>query len=170
MAVICMPLHALPDKITWVKPQNIHLSLRFLGEVSIELLPKAEAALSQAAKTCTAFSIGFTNTGVFPDVKRPRVIWLGLEDSTARLGRFKQEIDKALNDCGFAPEKRAFKAHLTLGRVRRLKDTKRLISKLGTLVLPELALLEVKYIHLMRSQLRPQGPIYSVLETVQLGG
>ncbi len=170
IAAACTPLHALPDRITWVKPQNLHLSLRFLGEIDIGRLPKLKLAISKVTGDLAPFPIDFTDLGSFPDKKRPRVIWLGLNDSTARLSKLKQELDSELRACGFAPDKRVFKPHLTLGRIRKLLDGKRLSSALHSLSLPELAPLRVAHISLMRSRLHPQGPIYTELDKACFGG
>ncbi len=169
IAAIITPLSVLPDKITWVKPQNLHLSLRFLGEVGIKRLEKIKSAIKQAAKTCQPFQLDFTNVGVFPDTKRPRVIWLGIGDATGQSGKLHHELQEGLEICGFTPEKRAFKPHLTLGRIRKLKDSKQLIAKLQGLSIPKLAPLQVTHLSLMQSQLRPQGPIYTELDRANLG-
>jgi 2'-5' RNA ligase len=163
------PLLALPDQISWVKSQNLHLTLRFLGEVGVEQLEGVRAVLKQAAQACAPFLMGFSDIGVFPNKKRPRVIWLGMEDATARLIKLQQELESGLRGCGFVPEDREFKPHLTLGRVRRLKDRDRFISALGALCLPELPRFRVEQVSLMRSQLRPQGSLYTELDNARLG-
>jgi 2'-5' RNA ligase len=169
IAAIYAPLTALPDQISWVKPQNLHLTLRFLGEVDFEQLEGIKAALRYTAQSCQPFPVDFTEIGVFPNTRRPRVIWLGLEDSAGRLVKLQQELERSLELCGFAPEEREFRPHLTLGRVRRLRDRQRLVSTLRGLSLPQLAQLEVRHLSLMRSQLRPQGPVYTELESAPLG-
>lgn len=165
IAAITSPLAALPDRMTLVKPQKLHLSLRFLGEVNITRLEKIKSAIRKAAKT----RIDFTDIGVFPGTKRPRVIWLGIGDATGQLDNLHKELQENLTVCGFAPEKRAFKPHLTLGRIRELKDSEQLISTLRSLSIPKLEPLQVTHLSLMQSQLHPQGPIYTELDRANLG-
>jgi 2'-5' RNA ligase len=170
IAAICTPLAALPDRITWVKPQNLHFTLKFLGEISVGRVQRLKVTLKQAAQGCKPFPVDFTNIGIFPNAKRPRVIWLGLGDPTAQLVKLYQELEENLRVCGFVPENRKFKPHLTLGRIRRLKNREQLISSLHSLPLPKLDQLKVTQVSLIRSQLQPQGPIYTELYSAQLGG
>lgn len=153
-----------PGSVRWVTPQNMHLTLRFLGDTAVDQLPSIKAALDQAAAAHRPLALQLGRVGAFPDRKRPRVIWVGLEGETERLAQLQQEVEDALRPLGWAPEERPFQAHVTLGRV---KDS-RLLAGLAWQVDVEKVDVEVTAVELMQSDLRPQGPIYTLLHSGKL--
>jgi 2'-5' RNA ligase len=166
---IYAPLIDLPDKISWVKSQNMHLTLRFLGETDDRRIEKVKTVLRQVATGCNPFIMVFTSVGVFPNAKKPRIIWLGLDDTSGQLIKLQYELETYVRRLGFAPETRKFSPHLTLGRIRELIDGTRLMSCIAKLPPITLASFKVEQLSLIRSQLRPQGPLYSLLDTARLG-
>ncbi len=162
-------LKTIPGRITWVAPENIHLTLKFLGEVEGRKLDKITRELNKASEVCSPFMLEFTELGAFPNLERPRVIWIGISGNE-QLHRLQREVEQRLRKCGFAPESKRFSPHLTLGRIRSLKDRPMLRTAVSSVRLPELEEFRIDNIYLMRSQLRPDGPWYTKLAVIPLAG
>jgi 2'-5' RNA ligase len=159
----------------WVEPANLHLTLKFLGEVDPGLLPEVKAALERACAATPALELAVAGCGAFPGLKRPKVAWLGLSGQVEELAGLAEAVQAAVEPLGFAPERRGFKAHLTLGRLRRGKRG----GKKGPSTAPlsrELAALAGHVgprflgdqVVLMKSTLTSSGPIYQPLHRVTL--
>jgi RNA 2',3'-cyclic 3'-phosphodiesterase len=101
--------------VRWVEPERFHLTLKFLGQVRKEALPAVEGVLQRVAGTTGWFTMGFSGFGAFPTLRRPRVLWVGVDPSPA-LRCLKQDLEWTLSELGFERETRAFHPHLTLGR------------------------------------------------------
>ncbi|MDX1646722.1 MAG: RNA 2',3'-cyclic phosphodiesterase [Longimicrobiales bacterium] len=104
--------------VRWVDPGNLHVTLKFLGQVRRDLIPQIAEIMSRVASSTKAFSTQIGGFGAFPTVRRPRVIWVGVT-ATPELRCLKQDLEWALGDLGFDVETRAFHPHVTLGRARR---------------------------------------------------
>ena len=157
--------------VKWVETGNIHLTLKFLGDINTEITGRITLALEKAARGTPPFDIEVSGPGVFPNMKRVQVIWIGLAGELEKLGLLQKRIEESLIPLGFPAETRPFTAHLTLARVRDYaRPDDRL--KLGQLIAD--TNFETKYrinvnaFHLMRSQLTREGPIYSKISTVTL--
>ncbi|MFH1034975.1 MAG: RNA 2',3'-cyclic phosphodiesterase [Pseudomonadota bacterium] len=175
-ATVTQQLRPWGADIKWVAPQNMHLTLRFLGEVAPEALAGIKTALSRALAGRQALDLAVRGCGAFPSPRRPQVIWLGLAGQVAELASLASAIQAGLEPLGFAPEARAFQAHLTLGRLRRGRGPARRPSpdqardKAGGLA-RELAGLSgwegprflAKRVALVQSTLTPKGPLYQPL-------
>ena len=111
--------------VKWVAPENLHLTLQFLGEVEPERQPGLEAALARACAGRPVLELAVTGCGAFPGIKKPRVIWLGLAGMIEELAALAEAMQAANQPLGFEPEARAFKAHLTLGRLRERRGAAR---------------------------------------------
>jgi len=156
-------LKHLPGQISWVKPQNMHLTLKFMGEFPASLVEAASQALQGMG--VIPFELGFAQQiGFFPSEMRPRVIWLGLE-SAGELARLQRTVEERLCHLGLPPEDKAFKPHLTLGRLRQAFKGN-LAANLKGLQLPQVEGFRVSEIKFIRSELRPQGPVYTELGSV----
>jgi 2'-5' RNA ligase len=105
--------------VSWVKPDNVHVTLFFLGDILPARQPPVEKALSVVARNVRPFTFGVQYLGAFPNVNRPRVIWIGVEESTGQLRLLHRAVNEAMESVGFQPEKRRFSPHLTIGRIRR---------------------------------------------------
>ncbi len=156
--------------VRWVELDNYHITLKFLGEVRPERVSEVEAALSNVGASTQPFALGLGGFGAFPTVRKPRVIWLGV-NATPELRCLKQDIEWSLSDTGFEPETRAFHPHLTLGRAdatdgagafRGLDDT--MAGMQFECAVP------VRTIDLMRSHVSREGARYSVLSSARLAG
>jgi 2'-5' RNA ligase len=157
--------------VKWVNPSGIHLTLKFLGNVDINDLSKITTAIEEGCKGFHKFSIELTGLGVFPNYRKPRVIWVGLEGQLSTLINLQKQIDDRLESLGFPKEKRPFSPHITLGRIREtaspgdLKDCADVIQKMQY---TEKHILTVDCIKLMKSQLLPTGAIYTEMAMVKL--
>ena len=165
----------IPSGVRWVDPEGIHLTLKFLGDIDPALVEDVLRAMKQAALGSLPFQLHLNGLGVFPNRRRPRVLWAGLGGDLDALGGLQEKVEAAV--CGpmyglnFPRERRAFSPHLTLGRVR---DTISAVARqrVGDLVsqgsLDGADSWPVNAVHLMRSNLTPDGAIYSSLGSVSL--
>jgi 2'-5' RNA ligase len=152
----------IPERsVRWVKPDLMHITLRFLGETAVSKLDAISQAMDNAAKNQAPLKLHLYGTGCFPNIKRPRVIWVGLAGQVPELAGFKRNLDGGLVDLGWEMEKRPFKPHLTLGRV---KDAKKLRGLSWDVDVKEKEI-PVTAVCLIESQLTSQGPIYTVRHT-----
>jgi 2'-5' RNA ligase len=162
----------VPRAVRWVPAQNIHLTLKFLGNVSPANLAiliqavRAEAARHPAMQLCVG------GLGAFPNTNRPRVIWAGVEAPT-ELVNLQHGLDRETARLGYAGEERSFSAHLTLGRVSQHANTMevhQVADALALTHLDDLGMVVVKQLVLFRSDLRPGGAVYAPLLKAPLGG
>ncbi len=154
--------------VRWVTPANIHLTLKFFGDVSDVQVEAIAAAAAAMAGPTPVFTLQAQSVGTFPGQKNPRVIWLGLGGQTEVLGRLAQMLESAFVPLGFPAEKRPFTPHLTLGRVRSSRGREELQRQLAALVLPAFPAFQVTEVVLYQSTLRPSGAIYTPLRKIGL--
>ena len=160
-----------PQSVKWVDPEGIHLTLKFLGNVSPDRLPRITEAISGAVGGVSPFRLQLAGLGLFPGPGQPRVIWVGLEGDVERLTSLQRRIDDALSPLGFSRESRDFAPHLTLARMRE-GTPKPAGRRFGERVLS--AVFEppppfgVDSISLMRSRLTPSGAIYTRIDAFLL--
>jgi len=155
--------------VKWVNPELIHLTLKFLGNIKEEQIDEIKKSMIKSVKGITPFFMTLRDIGVFPNIRYPRVIWMGLEDKTERLLILQKNIEENLNILGFTPEERKFSPHLTIGRLKSLKGKSRLANMIHAKKDMNIdGSISVNKINLIKSELRVTGPIYSVLETVSL--
>jgi len=150
--------------VRWVRPEQMHLTLRFLGDTPLDRLPAVQSALDTLPAAHAPFTLHLTEVGCFPNPRRPRVVWVGLDGDEAALLALKAALDAALLPLGWPPEDKPFRAHLTLGRVREGAGARDV--DWSTPVWP--AAVPVTALHLIESRLRPDGPVYTVRHTAQL--
>jgi len=168
----------IAGQVRWVAPENVHLTLKFLGDVPTNKIATLQTTLTAICQTQTPFQLTMGATGVFPNPSRPRVLWVGLTGDLPRLQHFAQAIEKGLIPLQFAPERRGFSPHLTLGRVRDTATPEQCqrIGQMVTSFRPEhtitrwqnLESLVVHGVNLMRSDLSPSGAHYTRLATLPL--
>ncbi len=160
-------LRAIADGIGWVRISNLHMTLRFLGDAvdSRKLAPLGEALAAVAAKTAP-FTIVTRGTGAFPDLARPRVIWVGLVSD--ELVPLAERVEATAVECGFQPERRPYSPHLTIGRVRSLRGWRAARQALEDAAAREFGVSHIETITLYRSILGPDGPTYEDLATFRL--
>ena len=165
-------LKALRIGAKWVAPESIHLTLKFLGEISTDTVKGVTDVIEEAALGIPEFRLKVRGLGVFPDPRRVRVVWAGLEGEVDKLVELQKRLDRGLEKLGFVPESRPFTPHLTLARVR--DDTpavqRQSMAKLVESTAFEGGEFSVDSLSLMRSQLRREGAIYTRLVSVPLLG
>ncbi len=157
--------------VRWVDPANIHLTLKFLGDIDADSPAKIIGALEEAIKGSKPFDIEVKGLGVFPNMNRIQIIWVGLYGEMEKLGQIQKNIEAGLKPLGFLPENRPFTPHLTLGRVRdycRPEERQKLGQVISANSFEGKHIITVTSINLMKSQLTPEGPIYSKLGAVTL--
>ena len=118
IAEYLLPLTKLTNGMSWVKSSNLHLTLKFLGDTQAAQIPELTARFGEICRQYDSIRVKISGTGVFPNEKKPRVVWLGLKAETEALQQLAKEIDRACTRFGFQAESRPFAPHLTIGRVR----------------------------------------------------
>jgi len=162
-------LSRFDSMVRWVAPEQMHLTLKFLGEVPDARLPDICAALELAVQDCDLFELTTAAPGCFPPRGQARVIWLGTDVLGNGLSACQSAIEDALEAAGFPREQRPFSAHLTLGRVRGDRSGGALRRDVSTLNCPAVAQ-RVESVALMQSQLSPKGARYTRLGVWPLAG
>lgn len=157
-------------RVKWVRPQNIHLTLKFLGDTAAADTDKIAEAMTLAAGKCPIVSLKAKGVGVFPNVRRPRVIWAGLNGQLETLANLQQTLDAGLADFGFARDTRAFKSHLTLGRAKGKIASDRMKAAIDKLEEFESESFETDQIILFKSELRPTGAVYTKVQAIAFQG
>ena len=162
----------IPKGVQWVKPDGIHLTLKFLGNVRADLAQGLLSGLHVPAATSPPFQIRLAGLGMFPNARSPRVLWAGVEGDLEALSDLQEVVESAASPLGLPRDGRPFSPHLTLGRVRRGASGSTLF-KIGVSVESEtLAHTEpwkVDSLHLVQSVLTPSGAEYTVLGSAPLG-
>ncbi|MEA1946348.1 MAG: RNA 2',3'-cyclic phosphodiesterase [Thermodesulfobacteriota bacterium] len=150
-------------KIRWVRPANIHLTLKFLGDIKEADTEKIARAVSESVTGYNPISLTVKGIGVFPGIKRPRVLWLGVSKQFDLLTALQRTLDEKLETIGFPKEERPFKGHLTLGRIKAKIDPKRLNDILKEFTKFESEQFFADRIILYKSELKPKGAVYTKL-------
>ncbi len=154
--------------VKWVKDGNLHLTLKFLGDVEQQALPVITGALDGALAGQRAVPVSLRGAGVFPPRGRPRVVWLDMADGAEGLALLQRRCEETLDPLGFPAEGRPFTPHLTIGRARDLRDPRPLLESLDAMKARKWGDFVADRVHLMRSELFPTGPSYSILHEVRL--
>ena len=157
--------------VRWVDPGIIHLTLKFLGDIDTEVVEIITAAMEEAVRGMPSFDITVGGLGVFPNLQRVQIVWVGMSGELEKLNQLQQRIEANLTPLGFKPEGRAFTPHLTLGRVRDTAgpyDRQELGKVVSSTDFKENHVFSVKSINLMKSQLTREGPIYTKIGSAVL--
>ncbi len=158
--------------VRWTNPTGIHLTLRFLGDSHPDSLAQMRADLEAIARQSASFDLQIQGFGAFPNLKRPRVIWVGVQAPPA-LHALQQSIETIARRAGFPAEERPFSPHLTLGRVQRsitLAQLSHLSAGISGVTVGVLGNLRVEQFILFRSDLKPSGAVYTRLANFALCG
>jgi len=170
VAVVQERLKAARADVGWVKPENLHLTLKFLGQVADASVQAIAEAIESAASGYGAFRLAFAGVGAFPQPRSARVVWVGIREGGEGLVGLQARLAAELQPLGFPPETRPFAPHLTLGRVRGPGRREQLAQVLTSLPAEPLGEMVLDRIELMKSDLRPDGARYSILRSFPLGG
>lgn len=159
--------------VKWVDPGGIHLTLKFLGNTPASQVDYIEKAMAEVAQGVPPFSLELGGLGAFPNLRQPRVVWVGVVGDLEQLARLQGAMDQALEQLGFIKEGRAFSPHLTLGRFREgasVEECRRLGQRVAQAKAEALPGFLVESVSLVRSTLTPAGAIYTRLASVRLQG
>jgi 2'-5' RNA ligase len=158
--------HVSSSVVRWVNPNGIHLTLKFLGDAPVEQRQTLEESLAKAVQGHKPFTLAAEGLGCFPNLKQPRVVWIGIHESVEALLALRNAIETRIAPLGYPTEDRAFSPHLTLGRIRR-EAQRSDAQKFGDLVAhttpPDPQRWQVQQVSLIRSELKPTGAVYTPL-------
>ena len=163
----------IPQGVGWVRPEGIHLTLKFLGNIRPEIVDRVLDSLAAPATMSAPFQLGLSGLlGVFPNRRRPRVLWAGIDGELAALSALQEAVEEAMKNLGFSPEERPYSPHLTLGRVRRGVSDATLAKISSSVTAAQLLAAQpwqVDSFHLFQTDLKPSGSVHTVLGSVTLG-
>jgi 2'-5' RNA ligase len=153
--------------VKWVRVENLHITLRFLGDTEEGFLPVLEDGLSTVASRHGSLMVGLQGIGLFPKKGAPRIVWIDISNC-GELAGLQHDIEAALFTMGIEKEDRPFSPHLTIGRVRSPKNAKALFGALQSFGDKDFGTLRIRSFSLMKSELRPAGPEYTTLKEFDL--
>jgi 2'-5' RNA ligase len=163
-------LHRTGAEVSWVAPQNLHLTLKFLGEILANDVPRVCEAVRAAVAGRAPFEVEICGAGAFPNLARPTTLWLGGGVGEKEMAELAEQVEAALEPLGYRREDRSFRVHLTIGRVRRmtagLNELKRILEQQARF---SAGVLPVKEVVVFASLLEPGGPVYEALGRAPLG-
>lgn len=158
--------------VKWVEPQNIHLTLKFIGEIDENKLDQIARIIENVAQDKKTFSICLSSIGAFPKIDYPRIIWIGIDDKgDTETKQIAEELEDNLTKIGIPKEGRLFSSHITIGRTRSTQNRNKLAQEMKNLMNisgQENLKFAVTKIILFESNLTPKGPIYKVLKEASL--
>jgi 2'-5' RNA ligase len=160
-------LRQIEAQISWTRPSNIHLTLKFLGNVEVSRIERVSKALERAANRIAQFEVDVSGAGCFPSARNPRVLWIGFSNLPEPLQKLYANIEDELAREGFEREKRKFSPHLTIGRVRTPHNSASLAEALIAAGF-ESETFKATQVILMRSDLKPTGSVYTPQSVVPL--
>lgn len=163
------------DCIRWAKPDSIHLTLKFLGQVPSDQIDLILSSLRTAVATHHAFTLEVADAGCFPNLHRPRVVWVGIKEDAPgnRLAHLQRSVENAISPLGYPTEQRGFSPHLTLGRLARdvrPGDLKKVGDVIAASQVGSLGRWDVINVALIKSDLKPTGAVYTILAHAPLAG
>lgn len=159
---------AFPDvAASWTRVENIHLTLKFFGNVEVDRIRLISEAATQAVKDFSSFRVGVRTAGVFPKPRRPQVLWIGLDDPPGKLSKLHQRFEEECGRAGFEREDRVYRPHLTIARIRRPEGAPRL-AETHLQIEFEPGEIEVKELIVFRSELGSGGSKYTAISRHQL--
>lgn len=156
-------------RVTWVRPERMHLTLKFLGEIDEGLVERIAEKLKRICGEAQPFAFDVAGMGCFPNPSRPRVVWAGIVGNTAPASELQRRIDVELEHLGFEPDARGFSPHVTMGRVKGSINRNALSAAIESNRERQLGSELIEEIVFMRSKLLPEGPVYTPLARLELG-
>jgi 2'-5' RNA ligase len=154
----------------WVRAENIHLTVKFLGEIDPDAVAVVSTAMKSTGESHGPFTLSASGIGVFPNLRKARVLWAGLSEGVPELIDLQKDLDAALAGCGFEREKRPFRGHLTMARFRKSVHPAKLETALSEAGGAQFGQWAVEELVLFQSELQPAGPTYTRLAAHPLRG
>ncbi len=162
--------HAHPEaRLSWSRPENIHLTLKFFGNVEQNRIPRISVAADRTAKRVSQFVFGVEGSGVFPKPNQPRVLWIGVGDPSGKLTNLQQLLENECAAEGFAKEDRFYRPHLTIARLRSPNGARELGDAHMKLIFPPVKIL-VSELVVFRSELSSKGSRYTAISRHKFSG
>jgi 2'-5' RNA ligase len=161
-------IQANVEGVHWVEPKNLHITLKFLGDVPLNDLPQLIRAVTQSVEKTPSFDLVFHGFGVFPSRESPKTIWIGCREGSEELGRIAERINEGLIPLGFPREARRFSAHLTIGRIKRAVQCSPLMSLFDEQQNRSFGSCSVSEVQIFSSELTRRGSIYDELAAIPL--
>jgi RNA 2',3'-cyclic 3'-phosphodiesterase len=155
-------------KMRWVKPENIHITLKFLGDIHSQMIQPIVNCMDRCGKEHHFVQLFSKGIGVFPGLKRPRILWAGIDGETDALRAIQEQLDEYLRVTGLPKENRPFKGHLTIGRFKGRADSKKLLSVIKEFSVFETKSFSAETLSLYKSDLTPSGAIYTRIAAAPL--
>jgi len=155
--------------VKWVRPESIHITLKFLGDVEEERIDEVARAVQRAVEGVKPFPVSVGGAGTFPNDRRPRVLWVGVEESAEKLADLAMRIDGELSVLGFERERRKYSGHLTIGRVRSPNRIGPTVEAMHSVEF-EGGVFEAAEVLFVKSDLKPTGAVYTALKRIKLQG
>lgn len=152
----------------WTRPEGIHLTLKFLGEVPETKIEEIKNALTRAAEATSRFRLKIAGAGAFPNPKNPRVVWLGVSGDIDNLSALQGSVEESMTAMGFDREERAFSPHLTLARIKYLRPRYSWQTAIDGIKDIRLAEFDVDHVSLMKSDIKPSGAVYTEISRARL--
>lgn len=156
------------DGVRWINPQQLHMTVKFLGDIPDSDVTRVSEAVDRGAAKCTPFTISLCGCGCFPPRGPVRIVWIGAEETTGTIIQSAKEIIGELVDVGFEPEPREWSPHITIGRVRDDRSHGGIRDAVEASSLETLHQ-SVQSVSVMSSVLSKQGPTYTAIHTTELG-
>ncbi len=155
--------------VRWVSPENIHLTLKFFGTIEESIIESIIKSIEELVQNTPPFFLKIQGMGAFPNLKNPRVIWMGFQEGKEIIVAIQKQLERELGKIGFPPEDRPFHTHLTLGRMRSNRGKDELVRGMERYREEEFGNFQVEKVVLFKSDLKPTGPIYTALREIRLG-
>ena len=156
--------------VRWVNPEKIHLTLKFFGNIEESRIDPIFKSIEEPIRNTPPYSIEVKGVGAFPQLRNPRVIWVGLVNGKEILTSFQKQIETQLEKIGFQTENRPFHPHLTLGRMKSSRGREEMVGRMEKHREEEFGDFKVERVILFKSDLKPSGPVYTLLREMKLGG
>ena len=156
--------------VRWVNPEKIHLTLKFFGNIEESRIDPIFKSIEEPIRNTPPYSIEVKGVGAFPQLRNPRVIWIGLVNGKEILTSFQKQIETQLEKIGFQTENRPFHPHLTLGRMKSSRGREEMVGRMEKHREEEFGDFQVERVILFKSDLKPSGPVYTLLREIKLGG
>ena len=159
-------LIAADAAVKWDAHEKFHITLKFLGDIESSQVDAIGGALKKSIGASPSFEIAYVTLGSFPNVDRPRVVWIGAQENE-HIHSLQRLVEEACLSLGFAKEEHPFHAHITLGRVKGSRNLDRLTARLKSITFQPL-MARCTEVRLMRSELKPTGSVYTLLNSIPL--
>lgn len=167
IANVISELRSAQAEVRWEQPEKLHITLKFLGETSEDLLPQIVLLLEGVAEKTSPFTIKYSGLGCFPNIHEPRIVWVGVDDITDKIQPLVASIETEMASIGLEKEIKAFHPHVTIGRMKSRKNMSTLLRTMESITL-ESQPMSITEIVLIKSELKPAGSIHTIMQQFSL--